>query len=145
MKTTDEEAIDVLIHRFFAVFDNTEHAVPDALALIDMFADKAVIARHAEGRCDLYSPSEFAEPRIALLRSGELVNFHEWEESSSTRIAGDIAMRVSRYSKRGQLRGEDYRGRGTKFFQLARISGDWRIVSLAWTDDIENHAIGEAS
>ena len=48
-----------------------------------------------------HSPSEFAQPRIALLGSGELVEFHEWEETSSTQIVGQLATRTSRYAKAG--------------------------------------------
>lgn len=133
-----ESAIDALIQRFFRAFDNRDGATPDQAALIDMFTEKAVIARHADGTCELYSPTEFAQPRIALLRSGELLHFHEWEESSVTKIAGDIATRSSRYAKHGQLRGHDYGGQGTKFFHLANVAGEWRIVSLVWTDDNDN-------
>ncbi len=136
MQTRDEEEIDALIRRFFGAFDNRNERVPEEDALIAMFADKAVIARHADRECELFTAAEFARPRMKLLRSGELSDFHEWEESSSTRIVGDIAARFSRYSKSGQLRGEIVRSSGTKFFQLARIAERWRIVSVMWTDDI---------
>jgi hypothetical protein len=114
--------------------------VPDELALVNLFTEKAVIARHANGQCDLYTPAEFARPRIALLRSGDLTHFHEWEESSSNRIVGDIATRSSRYSKAGRLGNDEFCGRGTKFFQLAKSLGEWRIVSLIWTDDIDHES-----
>ena len=136
-RSSDRQAIDALIQRFFAAFDNREDNPLDEAGLIELFADKAVIAKHADGHCELYSPEEFAEPRIALLRSGELLHFHEWEESSTTNIVGDVATRSSRYSKSGQMRGDEYRGRGTKFFHLAKIDGTWRIVSLVWVDDID--------
>ena len=78
---------------------------------------------------------EFAEPRVALLGSGALTDFHEWEESSSTQVAGSVAARSSRYAKAGLHNGAAYAGTGTKFFQLARFGPDWRIVALTWIDD----------
>ena len=135
---SDQPAIDALMQRFFDAFDNREGVAADEAGLVELFTEKAVIARHVDGKCDLYSPREFAQPRIALLSSGELTHFHEWEESSTTKIVGDIATRASRYAKSGQLRRRDYRGRGTKFFQLAKILGAWRIVSLVWTDDTDS-------
>ena len=132
---TDQQSIDALIGGFFAAFDNRNGNLADESALLGLFTEKAVVAKHADGGCELWSPEDFARPRVALLRGGELVDFHEWEESSTTQIVADIAMRLSRYSKSGRLRGADYGGRGTKFFQLAKIRGEWRIVSLVWTDD----------
>ena len=136
--STDQNAIDLLIHQFFGAFDNREGRVPDDLALIALFTDKAVVARQVDGQCELYSAEEFARPRIALLRSDEFSQFHEQEDSSVTKIVGDIATRSSRYTKFGRRRGNDYGGRGTKFFHLAKLLGSWRIVSLLWTDDVDN-------
>ena len=63
------------------------------------------------------------------------MQFHEWEEVSSTQIVGDIAARSSRYAKYGMQNGQEFRGSGTKFFQLAKFMENWRIVSLVWTDE----------
>lgn len=131
----DQEDIDALIERFFAAFDNRRGRIPLAETMIELFAEKAVIARCDDVRCDLYSPEEFATPRAALLANGELTKFHEWEETSSTQIVGAIANRTSRYAKSGLHAGAAYAGTGTKFFQLARFAAHWRIVALSWADD----------
>lgn len=131
----EQEDIEALIQRFFAVFDNRNGQMPRQDLVTELFAVRAIIATHHDGHCDLYSPSEFAQPRIALLGSSELVGFHEWEETSSTEIVGELATRTSRYAKAGLHLGADYTGRGTKFFQLAKFSSGWRIVALSWIDD----------
>ena len=131
----DQENIDALIQRFFAAFDNRDGRVPRQELITELFAERAIIATHHDGQCDLYSPSEFAQPRIALLRSGDLLEFHEWEETSSTHIVGELATRTSRYAKAGLHLGAEYAGRGSKFFQLAKFASDWRIVALSWIDD----------
>jgi hypothetical protein len=131
----EHENIDALIQRFFAAFDNRNARIPRQELITELFAERAIIATHHDGRCELYSPSEFAEPRIALLRSGDLLEFHEWEETSSTQIVGELATRTSRYAKAGLHLGAEYAGRGTKFFQLAKFSSGWRIVALSWIDD----------
>lgn len=129
------EAIEALIQRFFAAFDNRNGQVPRTELITELFAEKAIIATCRDGRCDLYSPGEFAQPRIALLGSGALLEFHEWEETSATEIVGALATRTSRYAKAGLHLGADYTGRGTKFFQLAKFAAGWRIVALSWIDD----------
>jgi hypothetical protein len=126
--------IDALIARFFRAFDNRARA-PAIDDVTDCFADKAVIARHDGNGTELYTPREFAAPRIALLLGGSLRDFCETEAESTTRIVGGIATRTSRYVKSGLLDGGPYQGAGTKLFHLVRLERGWRISSLAWEDD----------
>lgn len=128
------EAIDALIAAFFSAFDNRNG--PLALdGILSCFADKAVIARSLGEHTELYTPLEFAAPRIALLTQGALVDFHEAETEAVTDCFGAIATRISRYRKSGVLDGKPYAGSGTKCFHLVAIDGGWRIAALAWADD----------
>src|SRR5690348_8682928 len=131
----DATRIDEVISRFFAAFDNRDGRVPQRSQIVAVFAERAIIAKHQGGHCALFSPAEFVDPRIVLLTNGELSEFHEWEISARTEILGPFAVRVSRYQKSG-LRGDaPYAGGGTKIFQLAGTSSDWKIVALSWVDD----------
>jgi hypothetical protein len=131
-----QEEIDSLIRRFFAAFDNRGGLLPAEEQMTALFAEKAVIAKYLNDECQLYSPEEFAKPRVVLLTGGALVEFHEQEESCTTEIKGGLAARTSRYSKSGRLNGAPYKGTGTKFFQLAKFPAGWRIVALSWIDDL---------
>ncbi|HEU4663304.1 MAG TPA: hypothetical protein VFS55_04675 [Dokdonella sp.] len=129
------QRIDRLIADFFSAFDNRA-GTPGMAAILDCFADKAVVARRSGTGTELLTVAEFARPRIELLAGGALVDFHESETLSTTSIVGrGIAARVSRYRKSGLLNGERYAGSGTKLFQLVSLGDDWRIASLAWVDD----------
>ncbi len=130
-----QDKIDVLIGRFYSAFDNRNGATPEPTALTECFAQKATIARHSNTEAELYTVGEFATPRIELLTQGALLNFHEWEVSSTTQIFGGIAARISRYCKSGLFNGDDYSGSGTKCFHLIEMGSSWRIASLAWVDD----------
>ena len=134
-RAAEQARIDALIARFFAAFDNRNGRVPLESAITALFAERAVIARHQDGGCELSSPREFAAPRVALLAGGALVDFCEWEETASTRIRGPLAVRSSRYAKAGYCDGKPFRGAGTKLFQLGRFESEWRIVALSWVDD----------
>ena len=129
-----DEQIDALVARFFSAFDNRA-GMPSVADVVDCFADKAVIARHDSSGTQLYTPSEFAAPRIDLLAGGSLVDFSETEAESATQVVGGIATRTSRYVKSGVLDGGPYAGAGTKLFHLVRLDCGWRISSLAWIDD----------
>jgi hypothetical protein len=128
-------AIDKLITDFFSTLDNRDGRVPDMETLLGFFADKAVIARASGAQIELFTAIEFARPRIELLRSGRLVDFHEAETQGTTNVFGTIATHTSRYRKAGLLDGKPYAGQGTKTFQLVALECGWRILSLAWIDD----------
>lgn len=124
-----------LTARFFAAFDNRHGVKPTLSAILGCFAEKAVIARSADSGIQLFTPIEFAVPRLELLESGTLLDFHEDEDSSSTSVLGNLAVRTSRYHKTGILQGTPFVGAGTKYFQFVEIDSGWRILSLAWADD----------
>jgi predicted RecB family endonuclease len=132
---TLRENIDRLIAAFFAAFDNRNGTKPTLIGVLGCFAEKAVIARSGSSGTQLYTAMEFAAPRMELLASGTLLDFHEAEDSSSTSILGNLAIRTSRYRKSGILHGAPYAGAGTKHFQLLAVDSGWRILSLAWADD----------
>ena len=135
MKSDSKPAIDEVISRFFAVFDNRAGRVPEAQTFGLLFVSNATIATHSSRGVQITTADEFVRPRIELLTSGRLVDFHEWETQSENEVLGSLAVRRSRYEKSGRLDGQPYAGVGTKFFELARIGEAWRIVSLAWIDD----------
>lgn len=131
----DREQIDAIIARFFAAFDNRDGRIPSLEELTGLFAPGAIILRDTGSDCETYSVLEFAEPRLQLLAGGELEEFHEWETESSTQVTGLVAVRASRYRKRGLLKAQAYGGGGRKFFQLGRLAAGWRITAIAWSDD----------
>ncbi|GAB6197081.1 hypothetical protein [Lysobacter xanthus] len=130
----DLHAIDALVTRFYASFDNTA-APPRQTDIVSCFADDARIVRSMPGLVESYSVDEFVAPRLALLDGGGLVGFSEQETSAQTQVFGGIAARTSRYAKSGVLHGRPYAGSGLKLFQLIRVASGWRISALAWTDD----------
>jgi len=136
MTPSDDRAqIDEIIANFFGAFDNRANRIPSLEKLAGLFVPGAIITRDTGARCEHYSVKRFAEPRVQLLTSGELIEFHEWETESSTKIVGLIAVRESRYRKEGVLKGGPYVGSGQKFFQLSRLDTEWRITAVAWSDD----------
>lgn len=126
--------IDELIHTFFGAFDNRGGRLPTSTEIAALFVGDAVILQRAQGEMKRMSVAEFAEPRVRLLTSGTLKEFHEWETSNTTSEHGKFAVRISAYSKSGTLESRPYGGRGTKLFQLAQMDDGWRIVSLCWFD-----------
>jgi len=127
-------SLDSFIAHFFEAFDNRGGRIPKRAEIDALFVENAVILHNAGRETVVLTVSEFAEPRVALLTSGRLREFSEWETASTTQMFSNFAVRVSQYSKSGVLDSSPYEGRGTKLFQLAIVNGHWRIVSLCWYD-----------
>jgi len=127
-------SLDSFVAHFFAAFDNRSGRVPTPAEIAALFVENAVIVRSAGNETVVLTVAEFIEPRVALLTSGRLREFSEWETTSTTQTFGNFAVRASQYSKSGVLDSMPYEGQGTKLFQLANIGGEWRIVSLCWYD-----------
>ena len=133
----DQAALDALVKDFFAAFTNTNGAAPNVRRIYDLAIPTAVIVKGAGPVPEIYSLSEFVEPRQELLCSGTLVDFEEREVSERTIVAGHVAQRHSSYRKTGTLDGRPFDTRGTKLFQFVRLPVGWRLSALSWADEPE--------
>lgn len=128
------KSIDKLIAEFFSVFDNRQDKSPDLNDIRKLFIEGAVITKREGENISVMSVDEFIEPRKNLLLDGTLLDFHEFELDSITKVEGGIASRLCNYSKNGLMNGEVYRGQGKKHFQFVKKGGVWKVVSVLWED-----------
>ncbi len=141
----DRRAIAEIVRVFFSAFTSGEDCIAGLAALRAVFLPEAVIVRTCGQSPVVYDVESFIEPRQALLTSGTLVDFREWELSGRTEVFGDIAQRFSTYAKAGVQDGVPFTGRGAKTLQFVRTSSGWRISSAAWDDEREGLALGSAT
>ncbi|MFJ8041530.1 DUF4440 domain-containing protein [Kitasatospora sp. NPDC096147] len=136
-EAADEAAkreIDALTAEFFGAFDNRDGKPADVARIRRLMVPGGVIVVTGP-RYTVHSVEEFIAPREELLSNGRLTDFHEWETSERTDIAGDIACRFGEYAKDGTLDGAPYGGRGTKTIQFVRTPADgWKITAFSWYD-----------
>lgn len=132
--TSDDAAINALVGRMFAAFDNRLGIRPDLSGLIPLFVDGAVIVKAVQGTSEVMNVNSFIAPRQRLLSSGEVTEFHEVETGQRTQRFGNVAQRWSHYAKSGIRDGRPFAARGQKSIQLVRIEGAWKISALAWDD-----------
>jgi hypothetical protein len=131
---SDEAAIDALVARLFAAFDNRSGVRPDLSGLIPLFADGAIIVKAVGGGSEVMTLNDFIAPRQRLLSDGSLVEFFELETGQRTQRFGNVAQRWSHYAKSGIRGGRPFAAHGQKSIQLVRIDGAWKISALAWDD-----------
>jgi hypothetical protein len=135
VESGDEPSIKALVTTFYGAFDNRGSRIPSGDALSAIFASHATITRLVSGGVEIMDYTAFVEPRIALLRSGDLSDFHEWETEGETIVLGNIASHWSVYRKEGRLNGAPYVGGGRKLLHLCRPGRSWLISALLWEDD----------
>ncbi|MEU0785533.1 DUF4440 domain-containing protein [Streptomyces sp. NPDC006173] len=128
-----KKEIDALTAEFFGAFDNRGGTAADVARIRRLVIPGGVIVKTGP-EFTAYTVGEFVEPRERLLADGRLTEFHEWETSERTDIAGDVAARFGEYRKAGILDGEPFEGGGTKTIQFVRTPEGWRIAAFAWYD-----------
>jgi len=131
----DEDLLEInrLTDLFFSVFNNTQRA-PDLHGLRNIFIPEGIIISNNNDGPLIYNLDSFIEPRIKMLSDGTLTNFREGEVSHDTSIFRNIAQRFSVYEKSGKLNGQDFKAKGRKTIQFIKVSGEWKISSVAWSD-----------
>jgi len=130
----EQKEINKLIAQFFDAFDNREGKTPTLSRLSTFFTEKAIVLQNQNAVLSISTVAEFAAPRINLLNSGKLIEFHEWETTSVTNVHGSFAIHVSEYEKAGISDDQPYAGGGTKIFSLVKVNRKWRIACLSWFD-----------
>src|SRR5947209_1372147 len=126
--------LDNLVRNFFGIFDNRNGRKLGFAALQAMFVEGALISKRNASSTETSSLADFWYPREALLSTGRLTEFHEWEVASETFVYGGLATRICQYSKQGLLEGRDYAGSGVKLMQFLLTEQGWKITSIVWED-----------
>lgn len=123
-----------MVDTFFAAFVSGPGSTERLQTLRDLFLPGATVVKTCGGEPTVYDVDGFIAPRAALLSSGELSDFREWELEGHTEVFGDVAHHWCTYAKSWSQDGALRTGRGTKTLQLVRTGTGWRISALAWDD-----------
>ncbi|WP_109437544.1 GNAT family N-acetyltransferase [Aquimarina sp. AU119] len=133
----DEKEINKLTTTFFEVFTNTNRRTPRVKDIEKIFIPEGILISNTHGKPEIFKLNEFITPREKMLNDGTLIDFEEYEISSTTEIYGNVAQRFSFYQKSGVLNGVDFVGRGMKTIQFIKMNDEWKMSSVAWSDDVE--------
>jgi hypothetical protein len=119
---------------FFQAVSFEPGDVPAYEKIADIFIDAGLLIKNIAVP-EVASVAGFIAPRRAAVQSGQLTCFSETEVSESTDIFGNVAQRLSVYSKSGMQNGECFDAKGVICTQFVRTPVGWRISSMAWDDE----------
>ncbi|MEV4514523.1 DUF4440 domain-containing protein [Dactylosporangium sp. NPDC049525] len=126
--------METLLHDFFRAVSFEPGGRPDYEAVHGLFVPGGFLVK-AVGVPEVSTVREFITPRLALVESGALTEFHESERSGETSAFGNVAQRWSVYDKRGVQGGVAFSAAGRISTQFVRTPSGWRITSMAWDDE----------
>jgi hypothetical protein len=127
--------LDELTRAFFSLFTNTNNTIPAIENIYNLCIPEAIIIKNIGTNPEIYSLTQFIEPRKRILTDGTLTGFSEEEADERTEIYGNIAHRFCSYKKSGTLSGQPFEARGMKTIQFINTAGGWKISSVAWDDE----------
>ena len=132
----EEEAIANVMAKFLATVSFESGAHPDYSSLPSLFAEGARLVRTASGQPESIGIDEFVRDRTEQVRSGQLNAFAERETAQVTERFGNVAHRLSTYSKRSEHAGAVAENSdGIISTQFVNTPSGWRISAMAWDDE----------
>ena len=147
MNSTDRGAVkaelDKLTAEFFRAVSFEAGTSPPYENLHALFIEAGVLIKNSGPAPEISTVSQFIEPRLASVRSGELTRFNEMELSETTRIFGNVAHRFNSYAKSGTMKGTPFEARGMISTQFILTRSGWKISAMAWDDERPGLSIPE--
>lgn len=139
-----QQQLDALMRAFLAAVSFEPGARPDYERIRALFIAPGLLIKNTAGTPEISGLEAFIEPRRALVDSGRLTRFLEAEVSQRTQVFGQVAQRMSVYTKDGVSDGAAFSARGVIFTQFISTPDGWRISSMAWDDERPGLAIPAA-
>jgi hypothetical protein len=131
---TTEDQLAALTAAFLDAVSFEPGERPAYAAIRDLFIDQGLLIKNV-GTPDIATVDEFIAPRQALVDSGELTEFEERELAHVDEVFGNVAHRMSTYSKRGIQGGVRFEARGVISTQFVFTPSGWRMSAMAWDDE----------
>jgi hypothetical protein len=131
---TTEDELAALTAAFFDAVSFEPGERPTYGAIGDLFIDRGLLIKSI-GEPDIARVDEFIAPRQALVDSGELTAFEERELAHITEVFGNVAHRMSTYSKAGVQGGVRFEARGVISTQFVFTPNGWKMSAMAWDDE----------
>jgi hypothetical protein len=126
--------LQAIINAFFEAVSFETGSPPAYERLRDLVLPSGLLINNSGEAPEVATVDEFIEPRQALVDSGELTSFAEFETHAITEVFGRVAHRLSTYGKSGVAGGTPFSASGVISTQFVLAPDGWRISSMTWDD-----------
>lgn len=127
--------LERMVADFFRCVSFPEGGRPAYAQLHELFIAGGTLIKTSGEALEINTVSQFIASRQAMVDAGRLTAFLEVEIAEITEWFGNIAHRLSTYTKRGTLDGQVFEGAGVISTQFLRTAAGWKISAMAWDDE----------
>ncbi len=127
--------LDRLCVEFFRAVSFEAGESPPYENIHKLFIESGLLIKNTGSTPEISTIGQFIEPRQALVRSGELTRFREWELSEITQLFGNVGHRFSTYAKTGSMKGVSFEAKGMISTQFILTEAGWKMSAMAWDDE----------
>ncbi len=135
--------IDDLTKDFYKAISFVSSEPPDFTPVKILFYGNGILINNSFSTPITFTAESFIEAMGSQVAEGAIEQFMERELYSKTEVFGRVAHRISVYEYNFADHEQQRLPRGLNFIQFVQIEGNWRILSMAWFDENENHLIPE--
>lgn len=129
------QELAALADRFFRAVSFEAGEAPPYGDIHALFISTGLLIKNTAATPEISTVAQFIAPRQALVDSGALTRFKEWELSEHTQVFGNIAHRYSAYGKAGTQNGVAFEARGVISTQFIKTPEGWKMSAMAWDDE----------
>ncbi|HTD41466.1 MAG TPA: hypothetical protein VK671_12645 [Mucilaginibacter sp.] len=133
--------IDYLTKDFYQAISFMRSEPPDFTPVKILFYGEGILVNNSFNKPITFTAETFVEAMESQVAEGAIEQFMQRELHSKTEIFGKVAHRISVYEYNFADHEMQKLPRGLNFIQFVQIEGNWRILSMAWFDENENHLI----
>ena len=135
--------IDYLTRDFYQAISFDHSTPPDFTPVKILCYGPGMLINNTFSKPITFTAESFIKALESQAADGVIQQFMQREVHSNTEVFGKIAHRISVYEYNFADHEMQKLPRGINFIQFVQIEGHWRILSMAWADENENHLIPE--
>ena len=133
--------IDFLTTDFYKAISFQNEEVPDFSSLDILFYGDGIMVNNNFREPLVFTTESFINAMESQIAADEIDQFMEREIYSKTEVFGSVAQRISVYEYNFADHEQHRLPRGINYIQFIKVEGNWRILSMAWCDENEEHVI----
>ncbi len=137
-------AIDYITEEFYESLSFQDGEMPDLDAVRSIFYEDGLMVDNSFGKPITFTAESFTRNLEAKIADGTILQFMQRELYSTTEVFGKIAQRISVYEYSLADHETEKLPRGINYIQFIQVNDNWRITSMVWNDENENHQVPTA-
>jgi len=134
-------AIDYITEDFYESLSFQDGELPDLETVQGLFYADGLLVNNSFGKPVTFTADTFVQALESQIAAGTLLQFMQRELYSKTEVFGKVAQRLSVYEYNFADHDIENLPLGISYIQFILVDDNWRITSMAWSDENENYQI----